>query len=326
MKRRSFIAALGSAAAFRSDAAFAQTAGLPVVGFLSANAPDTATHLIAAFRRGLEEAGYSEGRNVIVEYRWAEGQNDRLPAIAAEFVRRNVSVIVPFGATTAEAARTATQTIPIVFMAGVDPVEVGLVASLNRPARNATGIAVFTSTLMPKRLEMLHEAVPAARRVTMLANPTNTSMPAQVRDVQDAAHGFGVDVDVVDVTTENEIETAFAALGSRGAGAVLFGADQLFQVLRDRLIALAARHAVPAIYEYREFADAGGLMSFGPDRAEAFRLLGRYTGRVLGGASPAELPVVQSARFELVVNLRTARTLGLAIPPALLARADDVLE
>jgi putative ABC transport system substrate-binding protein len=326
MKRRRFIAALGGAAALGPGVTFAQPPGLPVVGFLSPNAPDTTTHLIAAFRRGLEEAGYSEGRNVVVEYRWTEGRNDQLPALAAELVRRRVSIIVPFGATTAEVAAAATHTIPIVFMAGVDPVEAGLVASLSRPARNATGIAVFTSTIMPKRLEMLHEAVPAVRRVTMLANPTNTNMPVQVRDVQDAARGFGVEVDVVNVTSGNEIETAFAAVGRRGAGAVLFSADQLFQVLRDRLIALAARHAVPAIYEYREFADAGGLMSFGPDRAEAFRQLGLYTGRVLGGASPAELPVVQSARFELVVNLRTARALGLAIPPALLARADEAIE
>jgi putative ABC transport system substrate-binding protein len=325
MRRRDLVALLGAAASW-SFVARAQPGAMPLVGFISSNAADTAAHLIAAFRRGLGEAGYNEGRNIEIGYRWGEGRNEALPGMAADLVQRRAAVIVAFGPAAVNAAVGATRTTPIVFITGSDPVEAGLVASLNRPGGNITGVAILTSTLMPKRLEILHEAVPAAGRIAMMANPMGPSSQMQIRDATLAAERLGVQVDVVRVTTADEVAAAFESLARSRTGAVLFSADQLFQVLRERLVALAARHAMPALYEYREFADAGGLMSFGPDRAEGFRQLGVYTGRVLAGTNPAELPVVQVTRFQLVVNLRTARALHLTIPPALLARADEVIE
>jgi putative ABC transport system substrate-binding protein len=325
MRRRDVIALLGASASW-PIATRAQPAAMPEVGFISSNSADTAAHLIAAFRRGLSEAGYVEGRNVAISYRWGDGRNEPLPAMAADLVQRRVAVIVAFAPAAVNAAVGATRTTPVVFMTGSDPVDAGLVASLNRPGGNTTGVAMFTSTLMPKRLEILHEAVPAAGRIAMLANPMGPSSQMQIHDATLAAERLGVQIDVVRVTTADEVAAAVESLARTGTGAVLFSADQLFQVLRERLVALAARHAMPALYEYREFADAGGLMSFGPDRAEGFRQLGVYTGRVLDGTNPADLPVVQVTRFQLVVNLRTARTLRLTIPPALLARADEVIE
>jgi putative ABC transport system substrate-binding protein len=325
VKRRVLIGALGGALGGAVRAQVPASA-LPVIGFFSSNSAATTAHLVEAFRRGLAEAGYGEGRNVVVEYRWSDGQSDLLPAIASDFARRPVAVIVVFGTTAVAAARDATTTVPVVFATGSDPVATGLVASLNRPGGNRTGIAVFTSTIMPKRLELLHEAVPAARRVALIGNPTGASAAQQQRDVEQAARGFGVAIESVPVSSASELAAAFAGLRARGVDAVLFGADLLFQTLRDRAVALAAEHGLPAMYEYSEFAEAGGLISFGPDRGEAFRLQGVYAGRVLAGARPADLPVIQSTRFELVVNVGTARRLGLALPQGLLARADQVIE
>jgi putative ABC transport system substrate-binding protein len=282
---------------------------------------------LAAFRRGLKETGYIEGENLAIEYRWAEGRYDRLPALAAESVGRGVDVIVTSGGPQpVRAARAATQTIPIVFISGSDPVVDGLVETLNRPGRNITGVYVYTAFLGPKRLELLGELVPNARVIAFLVNPRNQQTDMQISKVREAARATGVQIDILNAGTEDEIDSAFAALIQRGADAVLMGADVLFQVRRDQVVALASRYAIPTMYEWPEFAKAGGLISYSTVRSETSFQNGTYVGRILNGARPADLPVAQPTKFELVINLKTAKALGLEVPPALLARADEVIE
>jgi putative ABC transport system substrate-binding protein len=327
MRRREFITLLGGAAAAWPLAAGAQQAAIPVIGFLSSRAADTEANLVAAFHQGLVEAGYSEGRNVKVEYRWARGQYDLLPALAADLVRVRVAVLVTAGgAPAALAAKGATSTIPIVFATGDDPVKLGLVASLNQPGGNATGVAVFVISLLPKRLQLLRELLPTATSIGLLMNPNAPAAESQLAEVQDAARSLGVRLDVVHAANERDIEAAFSSLAERRPSALLLGADPFFQVQRDQLVALAARHAIPTMYEWREFVDSGGLISYSPRRTDSMRQMGVYAGRILKGAVPADLPVVQSARFELVINLKTAKALRLEVPPTLLARADEVIE
>ena len=282
---------------------------------------------MAAFRQGLSETGYVEGQNVAIEYRWAEGRYDRLPALAADLVGRKVDVIVTSGGDPAAlAAKNATSTIPIVFTVGGDPVAAGLVASLARPGGNLTGVSILAVELMPKRLELLSELVPQARVIALLVNPNNPNAERIMRDVQEAARAKGVQLHILKAGTESEIDAAFASLVQLQAGALVVGADPFFNSRREQLVALAARHAVPAIYEWREFAAAGGLISYGASLTAAYRQVGIYAGKILKGAKPADLPVQQPTTFELVVNLKTAKALGLTVPPSILARADEVIE
>jgi putative ABC transport system substrate-binding protein len=299
---------------------------MPVIGFLNSGAPGPATDTIAVFRQGLAEAGYMEGRNVAIEYRFAEGQYDRLPALAEELVRRQVAVIVAIPIPAAVVAKAATGTIPIVFSVAGDPVKLGLVDSLARPGGNATGVNFFQAELGAKQLGLLRELLPAAARIGLLVNPTNANVEGVTKDVTAAASAIGVQIDVVQASDSHEIDTAFATLVRNKADALLVGADSLFFTRRLQLATLATRHALPAVYFNRPFAEAGGLMSYGTSLTEVNRQLGIYTGRILKGAKPAELPVMQSTRFELVINLPTARALGLEIPSMLLARADEVIE
>jgi putative ABC transport system substrate-binding protein len=325
--RRSAIALLGAAAVTWPVGAQAKQLAAPVIGFLSSVSPGPFVHLVAAFRDGLGEAGYVEGRNVVIEYRWAEGRYDRLPALAADLVGRRVDVIVATGAAPAAlAAKAATATIPIVFSGGGDPVKLGLVESLNRPGGNATGVYMFVVGMEPKRLELLRELVPAASLIAFLFNPTYPGAAGQLRELQDAARAVGQQVTILNASTEAEIDAAFAALVEQRAGALLLAADPFFNNRRDQITALAARHAVPAIYDLREFVIAGGLVSYGNSLRAHYRQMGVYAGRILGGARPADLPVVRPTRFELVVNLKAARALGIEIPPSILLRADEVIE
>ncbi|MFL5071172.1 MAG: ABC transporter substrate-binding protein [Xanthobacteraceae bacterium] len=326
MRRRAFINLLGGAVLWPL-ALSAQQQAMPVIGFLSAGSPDLLRDQTAMFRQGLIETGYIEHRNVAIEYRWAEGHNDRLAALAAELVRRPVAVIAATGGDPSVlAAKAATTTIPIVFAVGIDPVKTGLVSSLNRPGGNLTGISQFTSALEQKRLELLHELVPAARVIGALVNPTRPDAQTQLQDVQEAARALGREIVVVNASSEGDIDTAFATLVRRGAAALLVGSDPLFTRQREMLVALAARHAVPAIYQWREFAAIGGLMSYGTSLTDAYRQNGIYVGRILKGEKPADLPVQQSTKVELVLNLKTAKTLGVTIPLPLLGRADEVIE
>jgi putative ABC transport system substrate-binding protein len=323
--RRNFIAFLGSAAAAWPLAARAQQAA--VIGYLGAGSATAGVQIMTALRQTLAEAGYVDGRNVVIESHWAEGQYDRLPAMASELVRRQVAVIIATGGTApALAAKAATTTIPLVFSVTDDPVELGLVASLARPGGNATGVTFLLAVLGAKQLGLLRELVPAAKRIGLLVNPNNTTSTAQTSDVVAAASNLGATIDVVRASDSREIEAAFAMLVRDRAEALLVGTDPFFYSRRVQLATLAMRHAIPAIYPVRENVEVGGLMSYGTSLSEVYRQVGAYTVRILKGAKPADLPVVRSTKFELVINLPTARALGLEVPPTLLARADEVIE
>jgi putative tryptophan/tyrosine transport system substrate-binding protein len=322
---REFIALLGGAAAAWPLAARAQQPAMPVIGFLDGQSFDL--HLMTAFRQALKEAGYIEGRSVAIYFRSADGQTDRLVTLAGDIVGRRVAVIVTTGGGAAAlAAYAATTTIPIVFVNGVDPVSSGLVMSLNRPGGNATGVYIFQQVLEGKRLGLLRELVPSAASIAVLLNPTNANFQTQLRGVQDAARDLGQQVSILSANTEREIDVAFATVAQSGARALLVGSDPFFGSERDQVIALAARHAIPAIYEGREFATAGGLASYGTSLADAYRQAALYAGRILKGEKPADLPIVQPTKFEFVINLKTAKTLGLDVPPGLSASADEIIE
>jgi len=325
MTRREFITLLGGAAAAWPIAAGAQQPAMPVIGFLDGQSFDL--HLMTAFRQALNDAGYIEGRNVAIYFRSADGQTDRLVTLAGDIVGRRVAVIVTTaGGAAALAAYAATTMIPIVFVSGVDPVASGLAMSLNRPGGNATGVYIFQQVLEGKRLGLLHELVPAAALIAVLLNPTNANFQTQLRGVQDAARALGQQVSILSASTERDIDVAFATVTESRAGALLVGSDPFFNSERDQVIALAARHAIPAIYEGREFATAGGLASYGTSLADAYRQAGIYTGRILRGDKPADLPVAQPAKFEFVINLKTAKALGLDVPSGVSASADEIIE
>jgi ABC-type uncharacterized transport system substrate-binding protein len=327
MKRREFITFLGGAAAAWPLAAHAQQPAMPVIGFMRSTSLADAADLVTAFRQGLKEAGFVEGRNVAIEYRWADGRNERLPAMAAELVRREVTVIVAGSNPAALAAKAATATIPIVFQLGNDPVAAGLVVSLNRPGGNLTGSTNMGVEVGPKRLELLHELLPSASVFALLVNPTNPTLAeTNTRDLQVAADTLGLRLHVVRASSEQELDTVFATLRQLPAGGLVIGPDAFFNGRSEQLAALAVRHAVPTIQQTREFAAAGGLMSYGSDAADSWRLAGVYTGRILKGEKPADLPVVQPTKFELIINLKSAKALGITVPPSLLTRADEVIE
>jgi putative tryptophan/tyrosine transport system substrate-binding protein len=321
MRRRAFIALLAGAAMGWPLAAHAQQPATPVIGFLTTRASGEDAHLLAAFRQGLKEAGYVEGRNVGIEFRFAENRYDRLPALAADLVHRRVAVIVTMGAPAAPAA-----TIPIVFGIGDDPVRLGLVASLNRTGGNVTGQTGLLAEVGPKRLELLRELLPAAARIAVLINPAGPNAEPQTRDLQAAARTLGLQIDVLHAGSERDFEPAFAALRELRAGGLVIGNDPFFNSRSGQLAALALRHAVPTIYQFRQFAAAGGLMSYGANPVDGYRQVGLYTGRILAGEKPADLPVQQATKVELIINLATAKALGLTVPLALIGRADEVIE
>jgi ABC-type uncharacterized transport system substrate-binding protein len=322
LRRREFITLLGSAAAWPLAASAQQP---PVVGFLSARSVDDSVGEVAAFREGLAVTGHVEGRNVVIEYRWAQGEFGRLPALAVELVRRPVAVLAAVGGAQF-AAKAATTTTPIVFGTGQDPVESGLVASLNRPGGNVTGATFLGAALGAKRLGLLRELAPGAEVIALLVDPDKSVGQVQIRDVQEAARALGQSLVVLDGGSDEKIEAAFAALAPQRVGALLVGGDPFFDIRRERLVALAAQHRVPAIYQFREYAMAGGLMSYGASIADMYRQVGAYVGRVLNGEKPADLPVVQPTRFELVINLKTAKALGLVVPNSMQLLADEVIE
>ena len=332
LKRRDFIILLGGSAIapsvlWTTPGAGTQRTPMPVVGYFNARSPDSDAHLVAAFRRGLEATGYIDGKNVAIEYRWAEGALDRQPALAADLVARGVAVIFAGGGDAGvRAVKAATSTIPIVFATGGDPVEIGLVASLNRPEGNATGMTVISSALWPKRLELLSELTPNAATIALLVNPRHPSAEASTKQVQSAVRALGRKVLVLNIGSECEFDTAFATLVEQGAGSLLVANDPVFIDHREKLVALCARHAVPAIYDRREFTGVGGFMSYGASIVDQYRQAGVYTGRILKGAKPRELPVMQPTKFDLIINLKTARALGLNVSDKLLALADEVIE
>jgi putative ABC transport system substrate-binding protein len=326
LKRREFISLLGGAAVAWPLTARAQQSAMPVVGVLSAEWPNLFSDRLRAFHDGLRETGYVEGRNLAIEYRWAEGQNDRLPALAAELVRRQVTVIVSTSTPAVLAARTATTTIPIVFFVAMDPVQLGLVTSLSRPGGNLTGVVTLNVEVAAKRLELLHELVPTATIVALLVNPTSTALAeTTTRELETAARTLGLEFHILHASSEREIDTAFATLVQLRAGALVIGADALFNSRSEQLAALTIRHRVPAIYQFREFVSAGGLMAYGSTVLDTYRPLGVYTGRILKGEKPADLPVQQATKVELVINMKTAKALALSIPMPLIGRVDEPL-
>jgi len=325
VKRRDFITLLGGVAAAWPLAARAQQPTMPVIGFLNPTSPDAFAGRLGGFRQGLKDTGYVEGENVAIEYRWADNQTDRLPALAAELVRRRVAVIVG-NTPSAFAAKAATTTIPIVFIVAEDPVRLGLVASLARPGGNLTGVNFFTGELVAKRLELLRELVPRAARVAVLVNPAGPDAETTLKDVEPAARAIGLQIPVLNASTSREINAAFATFVRERPDALFVGGDPFFSSRRVQLVHLATLHKVPAIFSNRDYVEAGGLMSYGSNLADAWRQVGVYTGRILKGAKPADLPVVQASKFELVINVESARMIGLTLPDKLLAAADEVLE
>src|SRR5215207_8804067 len=325
MRRREFITILGGAAAWPLAARAQQ--GMPVIGVLSSRSLDDSREMLAALGQGLSVQGFVERQNSAIEYRWAEGHYNRLPALAAELVRQQVAVILAVGSVPSPlAAKAATSTIPIVFIVGGDPIKFGLVTSLSQPGANVTGVTVMSATLTAKRLELLRELAPNAGAIACLVNPNSPEAQTQLEDIRAAAHAIGQDILTFNAANESEIDSAFAKLATERAGALLVGNDALFVLRREQIVALAARHAVPAMYFLREFVTAGGLASYGTGLNDAYRQVGNYVGKILKGSKPADLPVQQTAKIELVVNLRAAKALGLTIPPTLLARADEVIE
>jgi len=327
MRRREFITLGGGAVIAWPLTAHAQQPAMPVIGWLSARSPAEAASVLQAFRQGLGQVGYFEGKNVTIEYRWAEGRYDRLPALAAELVSRQVTVIAATGGEPSPlAAKAATTTIPIVCTLGGDPVETGLVASLNQPGGNLTGTTIMTLEMASKRVDLVHQIAPTATAVAMLINPRFPGARAEAREVQHAARSLGIDINLLNASTESEIDAAFTAIVEQRNGALIIGTDPFLLGQRDQLVRLAARHMIPTIYFLREFVEAGGLMSYGPNIANGYRQAGVYVGLILNGANPAVLPIVRPTQFQIYLNIKTAKALGLQIPPLLLALADEVIE
>jgi putative ABC transport system substrate-binding protein len=326
MNKREFIILLGGTAAAWPLAALAQQPAMPVIGFLNSGSPDMGSIGVVAFHQGLGEVGYIESQNVAIEYRWAEGHYDRLPALAADLVRRQVAVIAATAGGSGKAAKAATATIPIVFSTGGDPIKEGLVTNINRPDGNATGVNSLLNAVEGKKLGLLHELIPAATLIAVLLNPANQSFDTQLNDVQEAARTISQQIRILRASSESEIDAAFATATELRAAGLVVGADAFFNDRRSQLAALALRHAIPAIFHVRGIAEAGGLMSYGTNFAENYRQVGVYTGRILKGEKPAELPVISSVKFNFVINIKTAKSLGLTIPPGVLAIADEVIE
>jgi ABC-type uncharacterized transport system substrate-binding protein len=326
MRRREFITLIGGAAVW-PGATGAQQPAVPVVGFLHILSPEVVPHFVPAFRQGLKEQGFVEGQNLVVEYRWAQGQYDRLPELAADLVRRHVAVLAALGGQPSpQVAKAATQTIPIVFATNGDPVSESLVASLNRPGGNATGVTIFGPAAVTKRLQLLHELVPKVAVIGFLTNPSNPNAAFELSAAQDAARSLGTEIAVLNASSESEIDAAFAIMAQRQVGALLGASDTFLFGCRDQIVSLAAQHRIPAIYYLREFAQAGGLMAYGNSIPDAYRVAGVYVGRILKGEKPADLPVVQSTKFDFVINLRTARALGLEVPNSMQLLADEMID
>jgi putative ABC transport system substrate-binding protein len=327
-RRQLFLAVVGSlAAATPLDALAQQPAALPVIGFLNGASPGPFANRVEAFREGLREVGFVENQNVIIEFRWAEGRYDQLPALVGDLINRQVAVILATGGSkVARVAKQATSSIPIVFTAGIDPIQAGLVSSIQHPGGNVTGVSLLSQLLAAKRFEVLHEFVPAATAIGLLVNPESVIAESEIRLIGAAGQARGLKILVQQASSENQIDLAFASLGSEHADALLLGTDAFFESRREQVVALAARHVLPAVFDTRDYVDAGGLSSYGPDYGIAYREAGAYCGRILRGAKPGDLPVLQLSKIELVINLKTAKVLGLTVPQSLLARADEVIE